>query len=278
MPTPTLQLPHGDHSTLLFLSGGVESNSNGLDTFSGRFQGATAAGANLRRGLAVPGFAGITIESVRPETMGAYAIWEVRGRGIEGAVAERVIGQVEPVTSLSDWDTVTITLLTKNSSRYRVGQLLAGDWLGMVCTDVNASHEEGDWYRLRVQGKGLKRAKNPHRRLTCNGQTISFESGRWPVFPGGWNNLRKGVVDLPQITIVDRHWATSRPNTAEVPGSAIPPNAPPLRSLGNIVITGDTNYWPNGWKLTITGAEQLGDSTLWTYERNYTVQWAKLPS
>ncbi len=196
--------------------------------------------------------------------------------GNNGGV-DRIIGTKEPRVNLEDWDSTSFEVITRNASLYLPGQIMAGPWLAMVCDGSDPREQRGSWYRIAVTGKGLKRLKNYARKMTCNGQTISVDSARWPVFPGGWGNLRKSVIDLPQIQITDTHFSTSRPNTAEVPGSKTPPDAPPLRNLGSVVITGGTNYWPNGWKYTITNVQQLGMSTLWKWDANYTVQWAKLP-
>lgn len=192
--------------------------------------------------------------------------------------ADRFLGTREPKVNLEDWDETSFEVITRNVALYTPGQIMAGPWLAMVCERVDPKDARGTWQRLAVSGKGLKRSKNYVRRMTCNGQTFSSDSARWPVFPGGWNTARKSVIDLPQIQITDTHFGTSRPNTTEVPGSKTPPDAPPLRNLGSVVITGGTSYWPNGWKYSITGAQQLGLSTLWKWEANYTVQWANLPS
>ena len=220
-------------------------------------------------------WSGFTIVDLDKELDGDEWIFSLQCEGVRTG-GDRVIGKITPRKNLEDWDSVSFEVITTNPDKYQPGQYLPGPWQAMVCTSALPRFARGMWYKLQVEGQGLVRAKDRIRTITCNGQTISGDAVTWN-FPGGWDTPVKGVIDLPQIQVIDTYRGMVPPPTAEVPGSKTPPATPPLRNLGTVIVNNAVRYWPNGWKFTCSG-KQLGNSSLWENQLIYTVQWAALPS
>lgn len=275
MPAPALQSAFGNHGSLLLLSGSVESNAHGLDTFNGRYQGIAAAGSGLIGGQPVPGFEGFTIDTARPEMLGAYRVWEVRGRGIEGGKAERRLdGFPDPHYSLTDWDRVDDAWLTRTPSKITEG--MTGSFGGStVCMACNPKPLGSGWYEVRGSFVGIIRPKPRQRTITVNGQTIS--SDKLVVsLPGGWTTPQKGVAQLPKIVVRDRYFGMSMAPTQLIPGPAMPPNPPAIKvlTLSGVDVT---KYWPGGWHLSSLGDDQISDRSLHAVDWVYEYQWPATP-
>lgn len=277
MSAPTLQLAHGDHSTLLLLSSRPDYQTWGLDAVSCQFQGNAAAGASLSKGAAVPGHAGFIIESMTPERLGNYYLYDVRGVGLVGGVAKRMKNGYRETNSLADWDgysdrriALTKDLFTKGQ---RVGNFVctATENVEMM-TGVGLWETSGTFVGLR-SGAGTRR-----RQVTSNGQVITGDSITVSL-EGGWSTARKGQVSLPKILVTDTYPSLNPPATQAVPSLLTPPNAPPIRG---IVFTGDSRreVWPGGgWSFTCGYEQPFGQTvSLYMVTETYEFQLRYLPA
>ena len=268
MPDLAASILKGNFSALTMTGRRIRRRGDGLD--AGTFNIATTNAVPFAIGQAVSQIPGMFVDDIDSVDDGG-GVWEhaVNVSGLLGSNFRQVAGYPDPKINLDDWDTVEDEVLSTNKNYFAKGQF--GAYGGTtVCISANAkpANYSRTVYRIRASFKGIIESKGYRRSVTSNGQTISGDSITVPL-ENGWFTARKGVASLPKIVVTDTYLATSPPPTQNVPGSLVPPAAPPIRVI-TFSGTDVTSHWPSGWVFT-TAYRKLPDVAL--YENDWIYEW-----
>ena len=243
----------------------VNKKSDGLDGGSITYATTDDAPHLTEREALTDLHPGLVVDAISSVDVGA-GVWEHTYSAIGLTVgARRARGYPQINDDAEGWDTITDKWFTSNRNYFTRGQ--AGSFGGtMICMRVQRQQILSNVWEVTGTFTGILSNKPPSRSVTCNGQTFSGDF--YVNLESGWSNIRKSQIDLPKILVTDTYYTTSRPNTAAVPGTQTPPNAPNIRVLsfsGQVIA-----HWPNGWSLTVAYRQLPGVSL---YEVDYIYEY-----
>lgn len=253
-------IEHGELG-LILEDESFEDNEHGLDLGSLAYSSPTKDPFTV--GAVHPDYPGMYIRSQKPKRDGNRWDVSVSLEGFLNGTGKQSAGFPKETESQNDWDAVEDEWLTTNRTLFKKGAV--GTYGGKtVCVRASREKVRAGVYRVRGSFAGLLDGARRHvtREVTCNGQSLSVESGVC-LLPGGWSTPQKSQFDLAKIVVVDTYLQTTPPRTGSVPGTLAPADAPPVQFID--FSTGSPVYhWPNGWKFTTSGSQPFGGRiSLW---------------
>lgn len=250
----------------------IKQRGDGLDAGTLTFTGLNEH--DFKIGQSITQIPGMYVDDVESTDLGDA--WEhvVTASGL--LTAQRMLkGSPKIKINDSDWDTVTVRMLSANPNAIIKGQL--GSYGGYtVCAEAEhePAHVAGRIHLISAIFKGIIQPKSYRRVVTNNGQVVS--SDKLTVnLPGGWTTAQKGVASLAKIVVTDTYFSLTPPDTGSIPGTQTPPNAPAVKL---ITLSGAdlTKHYPSGWVYTC-GYRQLPGVSLYEIDRAYEWQLPQTP-
>jgi hypothetical protein len=245
----------------------------GLDSLTQEWQ--TEDRFSFQPGGVMPDHPGMTIVEVETEEDGPLYLHRLTGEGVVGSKPEKRIRWATR-QSAEGWDGARAVWITRTpgASKFNLGAAADG-FSNLYVMEVEKEELRHGYHEVSLDYQGLVTSKPYARRVTVNEQIVSSESMVVSLDPE-WEGAQKGEASLGKIVVMDAEVTAVEPNTAQIPGNEVPPDAP---SIQVISVTGVnlTRHWPNGWKLASIDYEKVPGKSLWLVVWTYEYVWVYTP-